>query len=313
MKQLLSINGYNVFLQYAETEQAKTHIYLHAGEKEAEDIYVRLLAHVKHCRVQTEPFALISISGIDWNRDLSPWPAEKAFSGGEAFSGGTDEYLITLTEVIIPAVETALSGAPETRMIAGYSMAGLFALYSVYKSSAFDKIACMSGSLWYDGFTEYTATHKPLRTPVAVYFSLGSKEAETKNARLATVDACTREVERQLRDAEIAVLFVENEGGHFYNIQKRITDGIWTLIWENGSCRLDSLDQLHDAIEMGLDIEFFLFHIRYNISWRNHRPFICFCPDGNAIFCEDTEAMLDFRIDGVLLRDLWRQIEIYSM
>lgn len=41
--------------------------------------------------------------------------------------------------------------------------------------------------------------------------------------------------------------------------------------------KLESLAELEDAIQMGLDIEFLLHDARYNISWRDNKPFICEC------------------------------------
>lgn len=77
---------------------------------------------------------------------------------------------------------------------------------------------------------------------------------------------------------------------------------------------LESIDELHNAIEMALDIEFFLYGVRYNISWRDYKPFICTCPDGDAVFFENADDLLDgYKINGKLLRDLWQDIEIYSM
>ena len=48
--------------------------------------------------------------------------------------------------------------------------------------------------------------------------------------------------------------------------------------------KLESLAELENAIEMGLDIEFLLYDTRYNISWRDNKPFICECPEGVAKF-----------------------------
>ncbi len=76
----------------------------------------------------------------------------------------------------------------------------------------------------------------------------------------------------------------------------------------------ESIDELHNAIEMALDIEFFLYGVRYNISWRDYKPFICTCPDGDAVFFENADDLLDgYKINGKPLRDLWQDIEIYSM
>ena len=46
--------------------------------------------------------ACVCISGEDWNRDLTPWPAERVFQRGEDFGGKADDYLAFLTEKIIP-------------------------------------------------------------------------------------------------------------------------------------------------------------------------------------------------------------------
>ena len=47
--------------------------------------------------------------------------------------------------------------------------------------------------------------------------------------------------------------------------------------------KFNSLQELIDDIDMGLDIEFYLYGVRYNISSRDE-PFICVCPDGDAVF-----------------------------
>ena len=44
--------------------------------------------------------------------------------------------------------------------------------------------------------------------------------------------------------------------------------------------KFENFQEFYDAVEMGLDIEFFIDGIRYNISWQNNKPFICVCPDG---------------------------------
>ena len=52
---------------------------------------------------------LVSISGMDWNRDLSPWKAEKVFKGEEDFSGGADDFMEKLEQVVFPAIEEGLA------------------------------------------------------------------------------------------------------------------------------------------------------------------------------------------------------------
>lgn len=78
--------------------------------------------------------------------------------------------------------------------------------------------------------------------------------------------------------------------------------------------KLESLMELEDAIQMGLDIEFLLHDMRYNISWRDNKPFICECPEGAAKFFDAPELLLEgYEADGKPLKALWRDMKILSM
>ena len=172
--------------------------------------------------------ALAAISGVDWNRELSPWKAPKAFRGGEDFGGRGPALLDTLTQQIIPLTENHLGYAPGFRGIAGYSLAGLFALWAVYQTDLFDRAASISGSLWFDGFLEFIKSGTPKAK--FVYLSLGDKEKLAKNPRLAAVEDCTRQAAELLRVQNIPVVFEMNHGGHFQDIPARIARGISSLM-----------------------------------------------------------------------------------
>lgn len=78
--------------------------------------------------------------------------------------------------------------------------------------------------------------------------------------------------------------------------------------------KLNSLEELMEEIDMGMDIEFFLFGNRYNISWRNNKPFICICPDGEAVFYDSPKKMFaEYKINGKPLKDIWQDFEILAM
>ena len=104
-------------------------------------------------------FNLVAISNLDWNRDMAPWDSPAVFKGGEAFTGGADDYLRLLVEEIMPEAEKELPGPPVWRGIAGYSLAGLFALYVIYRTDVFSRVGCMSGSLWFPWFKEHGVQH----------------------------------------------------------------------------------------------------------------------------------------------------------
>lgn len=73
--------------------------------------------------------------------------------------------------------------------------------------------------------------------------------------------------------------------------------------------KLKNLDELYQAIDMGLDIVFYLYGTMYNISWRDYHPFICTCPDGDAVFYDNATAL----IKGERLDKNWKDIVIESM
>lgn len=77
--------------------------------------------------------------------------------------------------------------------------------------------------------------------------------------------------------------------------------------------RLESLEELTEAIDMGLDIEFNLYGTRYNIS-TDGTPFIATCPDGDGIHYPDAKDMIEkLAINGKLLKHIWQDMEILSM
>ncbi len=77
-------------------------------------------------------FTLVSISDLDWNHDMSPWNSPPAFKNVEPCTGGAVDYLRYLSEKIIPMAEKDIGRVPRWRGVAGYSLAGLFALYSIF-------------------------------------------------------------------------------------------------------------------------------------------------------------------------------------
>lgn len=98
------------------------------------------------------------------------------------YIGGADEYLTLFTGEIIPAIEDTLGGKPLYRVLAGYSLAGLFTVYVAYHTDAFARIVSASGSLWYPDFLEYTQSQALCRASDKMYFSLGDREAKQKIA-----------------------------------------------------------------------------------------------------------------------------------
>ncbi len=175
-------------------------------------------------------FSLLCVSKMDWNRELSPWPAEPAFPKEPPFGGGADAYLDELLLKILPEALGEMSGKPEYMLIAGYSLAGLFALYAMYRTDRFDRVASMSGSLWFPGFTDFVLTHTMMKKAEKVYLSLGDKEDRTRNALLRTVRENTESYAQHLRDQGIEVSWELNPGNHFQDSDARIVRGLANVL-----------------------------------------------------------------------------------
>ena len=131
---------------------------------------------------------------------------------------------------ILPEAEKALPGIPSWRGIAGYSLAGLFAVYSIYQTDIFSRVASMSGSLWFPGIKDYIASHTPLKKPDCMYFSLGDRECHTRNKFLKCVQQNTETIEAFYHGQGIDTTFQLNPGNHFKDGVPRTAAGLqWIL------------------------------------------------------------------------------------
>ena len=203
-------------------------VIINSFEEDGEKIYNQVKSKTNN------EFIIVSISNIDWNSDLSPWKAKAVFKGEEDFKGMADEYIKTITFKIIPELTNIiilnLDTHPKCFILGGYSLAGLFAIYALYKSSFITKAFSASGSMWYPGFVEFVEKNELKRLPDKVYFSLGNKEAKTKNEIMSKVEENTRKMVKLYKDKEIDVVYEENEGNHFQDVEERIAKAIAWMI-----------------------------------------------------------------------------------
>lgn len=179
-------------------------------------------------KLSVKPFHFVSITGLRWNGELSPWRNDPVLTKDDNFTGEAENYMRFFEDKIIPFAEENIQ--PEFRVIAGYSMGGLFALYAPYISDAFSGIVSASGSAWFPGFVKYVREHEFRRTPDAVYLSLGDKESRAKNGYLSTVQGCTEELYSIYKNRSLNTIFELNPGNHFKDPSYRLAKGIaWAV------------------------------------------------------------------------------------
>ena len=186
--------------------------------------------HAELMKLTTADFSLATINITDWNNDMSPWEIPPVFKNDEPFTGGADAYLETLTEEIIPAIIGEIGSEPAYIALAGYSLAGVFAVYAMYRTDRFARIASASGSMWYPGFMDFVKSHEPAALPKKLYLSLGDREARTRNQIMTTVEKNTEVLFEHYKSLGVEAVFEKNPGNHFQDAAQRMSKGIAWLI-----------------------------------------------------------------------------------
>lgn len=163
------------------------------------------------------------IDAVNWNDDLTPWPAKGVFKKAKPFGGRSASFLEKLANEIIPKTEAELGINNAERSLLGVSLSGLFAVWSAFNTDTFTNIICLSGSLWYDGFTDWMKGQTPSHQLKKVCLLLGEKEKNAKEKRMASVEEQTIAAAGILKTGSQAIVTFELvEGTHFSPILPRL-------------------------------------------------------------------------------------------
>lgn len=171
-------------------------------------------------------FLIVSFLIKDWNSELTPWNAEPIF-GKKGFKDGGKETLRYIIDDLIPYLR-GINNTEKFFFLVGYSLAGLFSLWSGYQTNVFEGVAAVSPSVWYKGWIDY-ARDNDCKTK-KVYLSLGDREEKAKNIIMASVGDAIRKQYELLIGMNIECILEWNEGNHFVDSDKRIAKGINWLI-----------------------------------------------------------------------------------
>ena len=217
------VEGKHVYL-YGDRDEAAPLVIINTFQGNGSSVYSALHS------MTDKKVNIAVISDINWDDEMSPWECPPLSKNDSPCTGGADKYIKKLTDSIIPAIKEELAAEPEYIAIAGYSLAGLFAIYSLYKTDIFSIAVSASGSMWFPDFVEYTNKNDFVRKPDRVYFSLGDKEARTRNSLLSTVEDKTKETYEHYKNNGIDTVFELNPGNHFKDADIRLAKGIaWIL------------------------------------------------------------------------------------
>ena len=186
---------------------------------------------VKHIEENTDRnFSLVAFKIEDWNSELTPWEMPLLRGKGN-FGDGATRTLEFIKNELIPALSeyTNTENKEIKYILGGYSLAGLFSLWSGYQTDIFEGIAAVSPSVWYKKWIEYVETEKTLSEKI--YLSLGDTEEKTKHQILSKIGNNIRKQHEILeKSGNVKTVLEWNEGNHFKNPDIRAAKGfLWVM------------------------------------------------------------------------------------
>lgn len=212
---------------WTDSKESLPTFYIHSFVGDGKDVWEA--CHTLNC----PPFNLVSIYDFESDADLTPWQAENVWKNQPPFKGEAYQHLKGLINELIPEVESKLSSPSASLNMVGYSLAGLFTLWSCFQTNIFSRIGCVSASFWYPDFMDYLNKTNLVANPLALYFSLGDKESKTKHPLMKQVEECTQQVIRYFHEQGIPTTYEINPGNHFQEADKRTARAIqWLLMQE---------------------------------------------------------------------------------
>ena len=212
-----------------------------------------------------EGVSLVNV-GVDlWEENFSPWCAPRVFAKGPNFGDGAQKTLDTLINQVIPWTESELTEPPVYRVLAGYSLAGLFSLWAGVSqpgspqqvargcqhgtatvqqlstraalhvdapAATFQRIGAVLGSFWFPGLLDYV--DQQLNGGAVglthAYLSLGDREARTPNPQIMHVRENAELLVSRFENAGITSTFELNRGNHFQNVEGRMQKALDWLV-----------------------------------------------------------------------------------
>lgn len=172
---------------------------------------------------------IVTIPILNWGDALTPWPAEGLYREEPDFGGRASETLAQLLTETIPTIEEREGITPRARAICGYSLGGLFSLYAFTHSDSFAACACLSGSVWYEGWVEHLRALELNLEGRFAFLSLGSKEKRGARPIMHTVQDNMEACAEILRERNCLVHYEVTPGNHMQHIPERFDAGLSAL------------------------------------------------------------------------------------
>ena len=200
MKKLnLKIEGKECILYMKENENTE---YVLIQPVDEHDIDV-LDNEVRYISENTSKnFSLAAFKIDDWNSELTPWEMPLLRGKGN-FGNEAGKTLEFIKDKLIPSLAEFMNIQDKNvkYILGGYSLAGLFSLWSGYETNTFYGVAGVSPSVWYEGWIDFVRNAELKANNV--YLSLGKLEETSKHKILSKIGDNIREYFEILKNSAI--------------------------------------------------------------------------------------------------------------
>ena len=176
---------------------------------------------LQHLLAFKEKAILVGLLPENRLTDYTPWHAEAIRPGAENFGGQADEYHNELFNNVLPELQSRYSIDTNKIIYGGYSLGGLAAVYSLYRTNIPSAVFSICGSFWYPEFVNFCKENPVINQNASVYLCNGKTEGSHHHNILDTAPKCAEEIHALIHRQLNGITSVFDEFGHHENLANR--------------------------------------------------------------------------------------------
>lgn len=177
--------------------------------------------NLQHLLTFKEKAILVGLLPENRLTDYTPWQAKAIRPGAENFGGQADEYHNELFNSVLPELQSRYSIDTNNIIYGGYSLGGLAAVYSLYRTNIPSAVFSICGSFWYPEFVNFCKENPVINQNACVYLCNGKTEDSHHHNILDTAPKCAEEIHALIHRQLNGITSVFDEFGHHENLANR--------------------------------------------------------------------------------------------
>lgn len=177
--------------------------------------------NLQHLLTFKEKAILVGLLPENRLTDYTPWCAEAIRPGAENFGGQADEYHNELFNNVLSELQSRYSIDTNKIIYGGYSLGGLAAVYSLYRTNIPSTVFSICGSFWYPEFINFCKENPVINQNASVYLCNGKTEGSHHHNILDTAPKCAEEIHALIHRQLNGITSVFDEFGHHENLANR--------------------------------------------------------------------------------------------